>query len=265
MWLAFSPHDQTLTKTSTTADIEGTDTKFAFGGKAGIGIFDKETGKYEYIKKFWTEEEIKGGKEKRLRSNDGAVDAKGRYWVTTMNDPAEGVEITDEGVVFRLDSDGSLHRMIEKVSIPNGISWSKDNKLIYFTDSPTKNISVADFDLESGNLSNKRTFFHVDEEKGVPDGHCQDAEGYFWVSLYGAGKVVRVSPEGKIVAEVIVPTRCTTCPGIAGEDLYITTADEEDPKKNPESAKLAGAVFKYHIGVKGCKLNRFKWNGSGSA
>jgi sugar lactone lactonase YvrE len=234
-----------------------------FGGKAGYGIFDKKTGKYETIKKFWTEEEIKDGKERRMRSNDGAVDAKGRYWVTTMNDPEEdGVEVTDEGVIFRLDHDGTLHRMIEKVSIPNGISWSKDNKLMYFTDSPTKNIFVADFDLESGNFSNKRVFFTVDEEGAVPDGHCQDEEGYFWVALYGGGKVVRVSPEGNKVAEVLLPTRCTTCPGIAGEDLFVTTADDEEaPKDHPTSAKFGGALFKHHIGVKGCKLNRFKWSG----
>lgn len=195
---------------STTADLEGTDTKFVFGGKAGYAMFDKATGKWEYIKKFWTDEEIKAGKEKRLRSNDGAVDAKGRYWITTMNDSEEGAEVTDEGVIFRLDHDGTLHRMIEKVTIPNGISWSQDNKLIYFTDTPTKNIFVADFDLESGNLSNKRVFFHVEEEEGAPDGHCQDAEGHFWVSIFGCGKVVRVSPEGKKVAELHLPTRCTT-------------------------------------------------------
>ena len=40
--------------------------------------------------------------------------------------------------------------MIEGVTIPNGISWSRDSKTMYFTDSPTKNIFAYDFDAETG-------------------------------------------------------------------------------------------------------------------
>lgn len=173
-----------------------------------------------------------------------------------MCDGAEGFDPEPIATIFRLDPDGSLHRMIEGVSIPNGISWSKDDKLMYFTDSPTKNIFVADFDAEKGTLSNKRVFFHLEEkeEEAVPDGHCQDVEGYFWVAIHGGSKVVRVSPEGKKVAEVHFPARGTSCPGIAGEDLYVTSGLE------PESKKFGGSLFKFHIGVKGAPLNRFKWD-----
>jgi sugar lactone lactonase YvrE len=36
--------------------------------------------------------------------------------------------ILSVGVLFRLDSDLSLHRPIEGVTIPNGTSWTLDNK-----------------------------------------------------------------------------------------------------------------------------------------
>jgi len=212
-----------------------------------------------------------------MRGNDGVVDPQGRYWVGTMNDPKvtepkeEGEKpvrsrvyialMGNLGVLFRLDPDLTLHRMIEGVTIPNGTSWSLDGKTMYFADSPTKNIWAYDFDGSTGNISNKRVFFHVEEEDGVPDGHVMDQEGYIWQAIFGCGKVVRISPEGKVVAEISLPTRCISCPGFAGEDLYITSAEEEAPDKFPDSTKLQGSLFKCHVGVKGVTPNRFKYHG----
>jgi sugar lactone lactonase YvrE len=148
--------------------------------------------------------------------------------------------------------------MIENVSIPNGISWTADDKTMYFADSPSKNVYAYDFDAPTGNISNKRVFFHVDHNDGVPDGHTLDEEGYMWQCIFGCGKVVRISPQGEVVAEVLLPTRCVSCPGFCGEDLYITSAAEEEPDKFPDSTRYQGAVFKVHVGVKGQKLYRFK-------
>lgn len=67
-----------------TADIEGVDPskKVLIGGKQGIYLVDRETGKLELLKRFYDSEE----KDDRLRSNDGAVDPQGRFWIGTMND-----------------------------------------------------------------------------------------------------------------------------------------------------------------------------------
>jgi hypothetical protein len=67
-----------------TADIEGVDSKekILIGGKTGIAVLDRKTGKYEYIKRFYDnkiDDDV-------LRSNDGAVDPEGRLWIGTMND-----------------------------------------------------------------------------------------------------------------------------------------------------------------------------------
>jgi sugar lactone lactonase YvrE len=69
------------------ADIEGNDKEFIFGGKYGYGVCNKETGEYRWIKKVWSDEEVKDGKPDRMRGNDGAVDSTGRFWVGFMNDP----------------------------------------------------------------------------------------------------------------------------------------------------------------------------------
>ncbi|KAL8816629.1 MAG: hypothetical protein Q9223_004388 [Gallowayella weberi] len=193
-----------------------------------------------------------------MRCNDGAVDRKGRYWVGTMNDPkVQGP--TSEGVVFRLDPDLTLHRMMEKVTIPNGMGWSGDDKKMFFIDSPTANIFVYDFDVDSGTISNRKVFFHYeDDEGGVPDGFAMDSKGNLWTAICGGGKVLKVSPKGKIVGEIEMPTRMISCPGFAGEELFVTSAEEEEPEKYPDSVKYGGSLFRVNVGITGMPLHRFK-------
>jgi len=167
------------------------------------------------------------------------------------------------GVLFRLDPDHSIHRVKDKVTIPNGMSWTLDNKYMYFTDSPTGKIMKYPYDIETGNISfdKPETFFTCPIEGGVPDGHAQDEEGCFWIALFGTGKVVRVDTKGEIVAEIELPTRCVSCPGFAGTELFITSAAEEDPEKYAWSTKYQGGLFKIDVGVRGCPLNKFKNHG----
>ncbi|OQO08662.1 hypothetical protein B0A48_06532 [Cryoendolithus antarcticus] len=250
----------------TTANIEGNDDELIVGGQLGYGIFTRSTGDLRWIQKFWNDEERKQDghakgytKEGRMRANDGAIDKKGRYWVGTMNDPTL-VDITDEGVLFRLDADLSILRVKEGVSIPNGTSWTSGNDQMYFTDSPTKTITLQPFDHETGKpeWEKAKVFFTCPVEGGVPDGHCQDAEGCFWIACFGTGRVYRVNVEGEIIAEIELPTRCVTCPALCGTELVITSASEEDPEKFPWSKEYGGAVFKIDVGVKGVPLNKFK-------
>jgi sugar lactone lactonase YvrE len=185
-----------------------------------------------------------------MRSNDGAVDSEGRFWVGTMNDPLVK-EPSDEGVLFRLDTDGTLHRVIEKGPvIPNSISWNEKNDTMFLSDSPENNLLAFDFDAATGNISNKRVFFH-NQESSYIDGHVRDVEDYIWHACYGGSKVIRISPEGKVVAEISFPTRNITCPVFVGTALYVTSAEEEDPEKYPESAKFAGNLFRVDVGIKG--------------
>lgn len=53
----------------------------------GVGIAKKNSGHTRLIRKFWSDEEEKDGKHDRMRANDGAVDSKGRLWVSALCDP----------------------------------------------------------------------------------------------------------------------------------------------------------------------------------
>ncbi|KAI9797097.1 MAG: hypothetical protein M1835_002085 [Candelina submexicana] len=220
------------TPVGVTADIEGTTKEFLIGAKAGYALFNRETGEYRYIKKFWTERDDPE-KEHRMRSNDGAVDSQGRFWVGTMNDD-------------------------QYISDPKA-EGSADDKLMYWTDSPEKTIYVFDYDAGSGRITNRRPFFVLEEEEGVPDGFEMDMEGHFWVACHGLGKVLRVSPEGKLVGEIILPTKTPSCPVLVGEDLFVTSGQAEEPDKYPGSAKFAGSLFRVPVGVEGRPKYKFRY------
>lgn len=69
-------------RVTVTADIEGRDPQKAIviGAKQGLAVLDRTTGKYEYLAKF------DDANAPRIRSNDGAVDPNGRFWLGTMTD-----------------------------------------------------------------------------------------------------------------------------------------------------------------------------------
>lgn len=126
----------------------------------------------------------------------------GVAWTGGANGP-----IHSQGALFRLDTDGQIHRVLTGLTSPNGMSWSIDKKTMYLADTAEKTIFAYDFDEETGNIQNKKTFFTTDGDGG-PDGHAQDEHGNLWVALWGQWKVVRISPQGQVTWEIRVPTRC---------------------------------------------------------
>lgn len=95
------------------------------------------------------------------------------------------------------------------------MSFFKETQTLYFTDTSERSIYSYHYDEESGDLSSQSTFFRTEERSG-PDGHAVDEEGNLWVAVWGAWKVVCVSPQGKVTAEITLPTRCITVSTLCG-------------------------------------------------
>ncbi|KAF1914069.1 SMP-30/Gluconolaconase/LRE-like region-domain-containing protein [Ampelomyces quisqualis] len=246
-----------------TADIENDPTHFVFAGKYGYGIAHKSTGEYHWIKRVWSPAETSANKPHLYRGNDGAVDSSGRFWAGFMFDPLTS-PWDEHGALFRLDTDGILHRPLSDIAIPNGTAWTEDEKTMYWADSPKKTIYRFDFDSQTGAISNQRPFFVMPEDNrygadAVPDGHCIDEEGHMWTALHGGSHVLRISPQGEIVAEIKVPTQQPTCPCFVGKDLVITSAGGTSGEGGKSLDEFAGSVFRIHVGVRG--LKRFKYKG----
>ncbi|KAL4974854.1 hypothetical protein BDW66DRAFT_138720 [Aspergillus desertorum] len=223
--------------------------------KHGFALVNRNTGQLSYIARPWNEPDLL----RRMRFNDGAVDSKGRLWAGAMNDPKVQSPIT-EGVLFRLDPDLKLSRMVEQLTIPNGIGWNSANDTMYLTDSPTGRIFAFDFDEGTGEISNRRVHFDLGEPK-EPDGFAIDVEGCIWSAIYGGGKVIRIDTQGKVIGEISLPTRNITCPAFVGTELFITTAkDDKNDDQFPDSIRYGGHVYRVDVGVQGQPRHEFRFN-----
>lgn len=242
-----------------TIDIEGVDRQktILIGGKVGIALLDRESGKYRYIKRFYDwDESVREVQDDRMRSNDADVDSEGRLWIGTMNDFHVGPP-QPEGDLLRIDSDLSVTTHRSKISIPNSIKWNLENNTMYLVNSIDHIVDCYDFDPASGQISNPRTFWKLPTQS-EPDGSAMDVDGNLWQCIFGDGKIYRLTPAGEVIGEISIPTRNVTNCVFVGTSLFITTAADEDPEKNPESAKYGGALFTIDVGVKGIPDNKFK-------
>ena len=84
-----------------------------------------------------------------LRMNDGKCDRAGCFWIGVAN-----LDIQNpKGGLYRLDPDGKLTKMEEGITISNGLAFSPDNKIFYYTDGLKYCIYQYDFNLKKGAIS----------------------------------------------------------------------------------------------------------------
>jgi sugar lactone lactonase YvrE len=182
-----------------------------------------------------------------LRMNDGKADPAGRFVGGTMSDgdePRPGA-----GALWSFDA-GTARKLVTAVTVSNGLAWSQDGATLYFIDTPTRRVDAFDYDLDTGDVSNRRTVIALPEGTGDPDGMCIDDEGGLWVALWGGGAVHRYDGT-RLDAVVDIPTPYVTCPafvGPHGEDLVVTTASEPFGDDAPEGA---GDLYVVRPGVRG--------------
>jgi sugar lactone lactonase YvrE len=88
------------------------------------------------------------------RMNDAKVDPAGRFWAGMLHSEF----VPGEGSLYRLDPDGRVSVMLTGLALPNGMGWSVDGQRMYFIDSTTHQVELFDFDVQSGDVSNRRHF-----------------------------------------------------------------------------------------------------------
>ena len=62
------------------------------------------------------------------------------------------------GALYRLDTDLSCTKMAEGVVVSNGLGWSPDDKVLYYANSRGNTVYAFDFDIETGEIENRRDF-----------------------------------------------------------------------------------------------------------
>jgi sugar lactone lactonase YvrE len=192
-----------------------------------------------------------------VRTNDGAADPWGRFWLGSMaNDSAVG-----RGSLYRYHESSGTETILENVTVSNGIGWSPDNRTMYYVDSGPGTISAFDVS-DTGEISNQRVFAQLKvEEEGAPDGLCVDAEGAIWVAVWGGYEVRRYAASGKLLARVVLSTaQPSSCAigGANGTTLYIATAREDMSEELLKSERDAGRLFCVDVDVAGLPLAPYR-------
>jgi gluconolactonase len=174
--------------------------------------------------------------------NDISIDEKGRVY---FSDPRYlGHEPIDQAVqaVYRIDPDGSIHRIITDAGKCNGVAVSPDQKSLYVVsndngntgigrlpkDAPARKGAMAlhAYDLAAdGSAKFRKTLVDYAPQDG-PDGLVCDKEGNLWVAVRDETKpgIYCYSPEGKELGYIKteLPTNVGFGRGDESKTLYIT-------------------------------------------
>ena len=223
---------------------------FVLATGSGIYLYDPASG--EPALRIAHPEEGKPG----MRLNDGKCDRRGRFWVGSMHDTKR----EPLGTLYRLDPDHGCRAMLDGFVLPNAISWSPDDRHMYFADTHNQVIWVFDYDIDDGAISNRRVFKDWTHQAGRPDGATVDAEGYVWNCMVATGHLVRLAPDGRVDRVIQLPVTNPTCPAFGGpglDTLYITSHSQRFSVEQQAREPLAGALLALQVGVRGLSEPRY--------
>ena len=131
------------------------------------------------------------------------------------------------GNIWRIDPNGKTELVQSGMGTTNGIELSPDEKTLYVNESVQKKIWAFDVSKD-GKLSNKRMLAEV-PDFGF-DGMKCDREGNLYVTRYGKGTILILSPEGNVIREVELKGKnCSNLVfgGLNGQVVYVTLQDRK--------------------------------------
>ena len=145
---------------------------------------------------------------KRFNSpNDVVEHSDGGIWFT---DPSYGIDSDYEGYraaaeidgchVYRIDPEGSVHRVADDFDRPNGLAFSADERTLYIADSRRNHIRRFSV-TEDGTLTGGGVYATCDA--GTFDGLRLDAEGRIWAAAHDG--LHCFAPDGTLLGKLHVP------------------------------------------------------------
>ena len=127
---------------------------------------------------------------------------------------------------------------------------------MYFADTPTRIVLVADYDADTGQRSNVREFFNYGNLPGKPDGACLDAEGCYWSAAVYGWALLRITPNGVLDRTLELPVPKPSMPAFGGTNLstlYITTIGDagSTPSEPGRDGFTPGDLLSVDVGIQG--------------
>lgn len=194
-------------------------------GFAGISV----EGKYSPLHSFLQDD---------MRMNDGKVDPAGRFWAGSMALSFE----KDRGSLYVLETDNSYQKVLDNITLSNGMGWSPDARYFYYIDSIPGVLKRFEYDLDNGKISNPKNLITFDASTGVPDGMSVSSDGKIVVALWDGGRIEIYEPTGAKVSEIKLGVSRPTCCTFAGPNqdiLIVSTASQGiDRADEPLAGKI---------------------------
>ncbi len=165
--------------------------------------------------------EVHAHESKMNQPNDIAITKEGIIYASDPN----WKEST--GQVWRVDLDGTITLVAPDMGTTNGIDVSPDGKTLYVNESVQRN--VWSFKINSdGSVSNKK-LIHQFKDFGMDGMRC-DVDGNIYITRYGKGTVVKMTPQGEILKEIDVLGEKPSNLCFGGPDgctIYVTEVEHE--------------------------------------
>lgn len=164
--------------------------------------------------------------EGNLRLNDGKVDPMGRF----VCGGADFHRTNPIAGLYQVDAQLCMRQVDDDIVLANGLAWSLDGAVIYYSDSARRTIYSATYDLATGDVGRRSVFAQFAESEGMPDGATVDMEGHLWVAMVYGGKLVRLRPDGTREREFALPVKGPTSVAFGGaamDRLFITTKSRD--------------------------------------
>jgi sugar lactone lactonase YvrE len=153
--------------------------------------------------------------------NDVAIAPNGTIYAS---DPNWG---KNTGQVWKVGIDGKMTKVATDLGTANGIEVSPDGKTLYVNESVQRN--VWSFPIkDDGTLGEKKLLRKFDDH-GFDGMRC-DVDGNLYITRYGKGTVVKLSPEGKELKEIDVLGKSPSNICFGGPDgrtAYVTEVEHQ--------------------------------------
>lgn len=173
---------------------------------------------------------------KRFNSpNDVAVARSGALYFTDPPYGLEGLndspakELSFNGVYLRR-ADGSVALVDDKLTFPNGIALTPDEKRLYVAVSDPEGPVIMAYDLGADGLPTRSSVFFDAMSllkaggTGLPDGMCLDTEGRLYAT--GPGGVLVITPSAELIGVIETDRSVANCAfGDDGRTLFLTSDD----------------------------------------
>ncbi|WP_366929474.1 SMP-30/gluconolactonase/LRE family protein [Mesorhizobium sp.] len=143
----------------------------------------------------------------QTRVKDAAIDPYGGIVLGTYNEQSR----EPVGGVYRIAPNGEVVTLFSGVAAANGLAFSPDGRIMYFTDTTEGTIRRFALAPQFGGLAELGPLAGPNIAPGSSDGATVDIEGGYWSARLRGGCVVRIDGNGHLTDRVDMPSRAPTC------------------------------------------------------